>query len=184
MSRGLTSAITTEIDSGRTRPAVFVKAEFDSGDLRLWTGKGELTWDSQTWTGAGNLLSIETIEETEETVARGARVRLNGMPAAILALAYSEEYQGRPCTIWMGFLDDNRAVIADPFILFRGSMDVIEDQEDGETATFILSVENALIALEKAPERTYTHEDQQELFPGDTCFIQMPDIVNLEIELE
>jgi len=183
MSRDLTPAIETEIESGQTSPILLVKAEFDSGDVRLHSGLGNLSWNGEAWTGAGQLLTVDEIEEVADAISRGATVQLNGT-ASMLSLAYNEDYQGRPCTVWLGFLDASHAVIADPFVLFKGFMDVIDDEESGDDVYFQLRVENALVALEKAPERTCTDEDQRELFSDDTFFIQIPDIVNLEVELE
>ena len=37
--------------------------------MRLWTGVGTISWDGQTWIGAGNILGLTAIEETVEVRA-------------------------------------------------------------------------------------------------------------------
>jgi len=50
----------------------FLAAEllFDSGALRLWNGYGDLTIDSNTYTGGGSLISVSAIEEAAEIGAK------------------------------------------------------------------------------------------------------------------
>jgi hypothetical protein len=44
---------------------------------------------------------------------------------------------------------------------------VMTIQEDGQTATVSLQVENVLIDLERPRTRKYTDEEQRKRFPGD-----------------
>lgn len=184
MTRALNSATVAELATRTLHPALFLKAEFDSGDLNLWTGYGPIDWNGDTWTGSGALLSIDALTEASDVVARGGVFELSGLDAAILNYAYAEDYQGRPFTLYLGFLDDDRQIIADPVVMFAGAMDVLEDSDDGETATVRMSVENALVALERSVERTYTPADQKERYADDTFFDYVAELQNKEIRLE
>jgi hypothetical protein len=58
-SRHLTTAMDAAIVAGKVRPVIFVEGSFhasgspDEEFLRLWSGLGDFSWDSKTWTGAG-----------------------------------------------------------------------------------------------------------------------------------
>ncbi len=82
--------------------------------LRLWTGVGTLVFEGVSWTGAGTLLGVSTIEETTETAAKGADITITGLPPEVLSLALGTPYQGRTCKIYFGVLtQDNRILKED-----------------------------------------------------------------------
>lgn len=167
MSRTLTTSMQAEIAKPALSPVFLVEAEFSSGPVRVWTGGGELSWDAKTWTGLGHLISIRPLADTQNVEANGMTITLSGVPSSLIAIVYGEFAQGRPCTVWLGMLDDSGAVIADPVRLNRGRLDAIADEDDATTATISVTVENGLRDLKKPNTRRYTNEDQQRLFPGD-----------------
>jgi len=198
MTRGLDSSIVSAIESGTYAPIFLIAAEFEdsqgvSDALYLWTGMGSLTYDSNEYVGTGTLLTIDGLQEILEVVSRGLTVTLDGIGVStvnsegdsILDLAYRTEYQNRPFTLLFGLINiSTRALVGTPEIWFSGLMDVMTPEEDGETATVSLTVENALVALEKPISTTYTAEDQKEKYAGDTFFDQVTELQNMEIELE
>ena len=121
-------------------------------------------------------MEISPIEETTSIQAPGTVLKLSGVPSSILTLVDGEDYQGRVCRIYLGFLNSSGAVIADTYEIFRGLMDVMEDVEDGVTATVTLRAENALVDLERPVERRYTPEDQKLVDATDTFFDYVADL--------
>lgn len=196
MTRGLSAGLVAHLDGDVQRPAFLIEAEFQDSNgtdatLRLWTGIGPLSYDGKTWTGTGDILTMEGYEEIMDTVARGTSFTLSGIGTAdvngngdtIVDLALRTEYQSRPITLMAAFFDENWDVIG-AMVGFSGFMDVMDVQEDGETATVSLTAENAMVALERRVGRTYTKEDQQERYSGDTFFDQVADLTNMEIRLD
>lgn len=180
MSRGNTAAVDAEIIKPQVRVVRFVELEF-STPLRLWTGLGDLTWDSKTWSGAGDLMGFGTTQETTEIRANGKSITLTGVPADLISLALSEDYQGNPARVWVGFLDASGSVIADPIQEFTGVMDTMAMSDDGQTASFELACENALVALERVNVQNYTSQRQKIDYPTDKGFDQVPQLQDLEI---
>ena len=74
MSRSLTTAFQNQLSASTLEPFFAIKLNFDSGDLRLWTGYGEITVASETYTGGGQLLNISPVEETVEIAAKGITI--------------------------------------------------------------------------------------------------------------
>lgn len=155
MSRELQSSITSALNNEVVQPYLAVDLAFDGGNLRLWTGVGDLTIDGNTYTGAGTLLSISNIEETAEIAAKGATLVLSGIPSSILSSALTEPYQGRLCAVHFGIVDGNSSEI------FEGFMDQMVIDEGPETCTVTLTVENRLVDLERPRVLRFTDQSQQ-----------------------
>lgn len=168
MARSLTAGVVTEVTGDSLAPILLVKLEFDSGDLNLWTGIGDLVFDGDTYTGAGDLLAFSPIEETDELKAVGLTATLSGIPSSLISIALAEDYMGRPVSVWFGVLSgDPPALVADPVKVFAGLIDTMPIEDAGETATIQVTMENRLARLEESRARRYTPEDQAIDYPGD-----------------
>ena len=183
MSRNLTAAMVTEVTATGLTPVFFVKFEFDSGDIRFWSGIGDKTFNAEIYTGSGDLLTIAPAEETQQLKATNANFNLSGIPSTIISLAMSEDYQGRFVNLWFAILDSSGAIVADPFLQFKGRMDVMNIQDAGDTATITVSAESVLVDLERPKERRNTDEDHQLDNAGDKFFEFVPALVDREIIL-
>lgn len=170
MTRDITTAFKNEIISDSITPIILVQAFFDSETLRFWNGYGQLSYNSNMYTGAGHLIGISKIDETTLLEARGVNISLSGIPSSLLSVALSEEYQGRKVTIDWALLDSSDNIISDPYRFFSGKADVITIKDGADTATLSLAAENDLIVLKRINERRRTPEDQKIKHPGDTFF--------------
>ncbi len=166
MSRNLTTAVSNQLSADELQPFFAIKLNFDSGSLKLWTGYGDITVDSETYTGGGQFLAVSPVEETVEVAARGVTMSLNGIDASLITLALTENYQTRSAKVFLGVLSSG-AVVADPYLVFDGRMDVMTIDDNGETATISMTAESRLIDLERPKLRRYTSEDQKLNHPDD-----------------
>ena len=154
MARTLTSGLAAAALAARVAPILLVELVFDSATTRVWSGYGDLTWGARTFTGAGTLGAVSPVEEATELRATGVDLTLSGIPSDVLSLALSEPYQGRLATIWLGAMNpDTFALIADPYQIFAGRMDVMTVSDSGDTGKVTISVESRLIDLERSSER-------------------------------
>jgi hypothetical protein len=170
MSRSLTAPMEAATLAPVICPILLVEALFDSGTVRMWSGFGDLSWGG-TWIGAGNLLGIGDVTEASELRATGLDVSLSGIPSEMLALALSEPYQDREARVYLGVFDTNTgALLADPYLVFGGRMDVMQIEDGGQSAKISISVESKLIDLERGRERRWEDADQTAFFPGDRFF--------------
>lgn len=181
MSRTLSSEMQAVATAEVVRPVYLVDMEFSSGSVYLWSGLGDLTFNSNTYIGAGDLLSIGAIQETTELTANGASVTLSGIKQSLLTIARDEPYQGRPLIIRLGAFDDSGDLISSPVIMFSGFMDVMTIADAGETSTINVTAENKLIAFQTTAVRRYTAEDQKIDHPADRGFEFVAKIQEKEI---
>jgi hypothetical protein len=171
------SAVTADL----VRPIILVQCAFDSGNLNLWNGVGNLTVSSVDYVGAGTLLAIGEIAETSELQANGITVTLSGITDPLLAKARDEDYQGRELKVLLGAMDASNGVISTPVNVFSGFMDTMVINDSSETATIQIAVENRLIGFERTRVRRYTAEDQLIDFPSDKGLEFVADMAEKEI---
>lgn len=181
MSRSLTSAMQSAVTADLVRPIILVQCAFDSGNLNLWNGVGNLTVSSVDYVGAGTLLAIGEITETSELQANGITVTLSGITDPLLEKARDEDYQGRELKVLLGAMDASNGVISTPVNVFSGFMDTMVINDSSETATIQIAVENRLIGFERTRVRRYTAEDQLIDFPNDKGLEFVADMAEKEI---
>lgn len=175
---GMEAATTAEV----VVPVLLVEALFDSAPVRLWSGIGDLTWNGGAYTGAGALLGLGQVSETQELRATGLDVSVSGIPSELLSLALSEPYQGRIARVYLGVLNvTTGALLADPYQLFAGRMDTMNIAESGDTATIGMAIESRLIDLERSRERRFENEDQKIEFENDKFFEFVQSLQDAEV---
>lgn len=166
MSRTISSAANTAAQASSVRPFVLVDLDFTSGLIYVNSSDRTLTWSTHDYLGVGVLGKISAPTEAVDLTATGLSLELTGVPTDYINIALAQYYQGRACTVRLGFLDANYQIIVDPIIIFAGRMDQMVVQL-GATATVALSAESRLIDWEADRTRRYTDADQQAFFPGD-----------------
>ena len=202
MSRDLATDIIDALDDDVIYPFFAIELLFDGDNtLRLWTGLGTLTHNSQDWVGTGTLLNISTVEEASEIAVKGATVTLSGIPSSVISLALSQPYQGRVCNLYFGMFTVNKLLQqSDDYILlqtgakvllqtdqtsisniFSGYMDQMNILETPSTSTIELVVENRLIDLQRARIARFTSEYQKSLYPSDLGLDFVEDLQDKDI---
>ena len=165
--RTLSASMVTEVTATQLSPILLANLQF-STPVYLWSGYGNLVYNSTTYLGLGTLGTISPLEETTDLAARGLTLRLSGVPTANVSLALTENYQGRECSIMFGALSPTAGtLIASPVTVFAGRMDVMQITDDGNTAEITMTAESKLMEFKRPREIRYTDEEQQQLFPGD-----------------
>ena len=181
MSRGLPTAVANAVSADVVRPVLFVQCAFDSGDLNLWGGIGDLTAGGVDYVGAGTLLAVSGIKESTELQANGATVQLSGVTEPLLSKARDEDYQGRVLKVLLGTMNSSNSLISSPFVIFSGFMDTMTITDSGDTSTIKVTVENRLIEFERSRQRRYTAEDQKIDYPNDKGLEFVTEIAEKEI---
>jgi hypothetical protein len=185
--RNLTSGMKAAIIAQLVRPLFLVQVNTISGvstdadNVRMWTGFGNISWNSKTWVGAGKFGAIDNIPENVALVAGGIKLTLSGIPSALLVTALTDLNQGLPATVWFGCFDASGNIIADPYEAFSGHVDVVQAIDNPGTSTIMVSVESDLIDLNRSRVSRYCDPDQQLLFPGDFGFTFVPNIQEVNL---
>ena len=179
--QGLDASIVTRLGADEQALFFAVKAEFDTDDILVWSGTDDLTINSETYTGAGTLLSISNTEDNLELKSNGLVVSLSGMDTTVVKYALTENYQNRPITVFLGYVMGGTNEVAGTLTLFRGRMAslVINDTPAGSTVT--IDAENRLVDLDRPSNLRYTKESQNFLHSGDTGFNRVTSLQDKQI---
>ena len=168
MPRTLTTQIQNALAADVVRPVYLAYFDFAGGAVRTWTGPGDLSYDSQTWSSNGVVTRWPTITESIHLVANNSTLELSGNFAYGVDIADPAIYRARTCEIYLGFLDGNGALPSTHVVkVFSGRMAQIGFVEDGEVDAYSLTVESRLVDLTKAKVTRYTHQAQLQRYPGD-----------------
>lgn len=177
MARNLTAGFISELEATVKSPAIFIEGEFKTGTVHLWTGIGDIDWNGETWNSSGGLITgVSQISETSNVRADGIVVLLSGISETIRSLVLSEVEQGKPITVYIGFINDAGAVVVDPANAFEGRLDVPTMKDGGSAISISLAYETRLRDLERAREFRYTNESQKLLFDDDEGFEFVPSL--------
>jgi len=180
--QGIDSSIVNRLGADEQAMFLAMKAEFDSDDILLWSGTDSLTINSESYTGAGGLLSISSIEEGTELKSNGVVISLSGMDSTVLDYALTESYQNRFVTIFLGYLMGGTNEVAGTLTLFKGRMTTLSIQDNPAGSTITINAENRLIDLDRPCNFRYTKESQNFLHSGDTGFNRVTSLQDKEIK--
>jgi len=179
--QGLDSSIVNRLGADEQAMFLAIKAEFDSGTIRLWTGIDDLTISSESYTGAGQLLSISNVEESTDLKSAGLTVGITGMDTTVLNLALTENYQNRFITLYLGYVMGKTNEVAGTLVLFKGRMTTLSITDTPQGSTISINAENRLIDLDRPSNFRYTKESQNFLHNGDTGFNRVASLQDKEI---
>lgn len=177
--RDISSGFEILLDERHKKIFYMVQAEFPSGNVNLFTGRGTIEYNGETFIGSADLLSCGEIEETSALEAKGTSYTLSGTSEENVSLALSENYTGRSIRQWLGLYAPDGSF--EVYQIFEGFMDAMPISFEIEGAAITVKCENEMMLLKKAVGRKYTYEDQRIDFPDDEGFDSVSTITDVEI---
>lgn len=183
MTRGLSAGNLAHIAGPHHRPIVFVRFAFDGGEERAHNAVGEYRWPaaaSEVWTGVGALGDIGPLEEGLDLSPYGVMMQLNALDDELLETVNTEPLFNRRVTIYIGYLDENGVLVADPQERWSGLMDFPSIRLGLENG-IALQCESDLRFFDRANGALFTDEHQQRLFSGDKFFEFLPQMIDAQI---
>lgn len=181
MSRTITPEVEDAIKQRVVRPIILAEIEHPDGTVNVWSGIGSIDWDGKTWIGLGLLGRIGADAETVNIKVQTVTFDLAGVAQENLRFLETSA-QGRNALFRQAFLYDDGRIIPNPLFRYSGIISHIESAED-ENGTYTISVvtSSALGNVRRSVALSWTHEQQQEEFPGDTGLDRIPQLTDKEI---
>jgi hypothetical protein len=158
MSRGFPTAVATALAQQNVAIVTFAKLEFPSGTVYLHNSLGSLG-------------SISQVEEGLDVSPYAITLTLSGLDTTISGAALTEDYYLHGVTVYLGVLDTDDALIANPTQIWAGFMDQMNMTlgADGGDAIQLVA-ESELSRFNKSLNLMYTNTAQQERSTGDLFF--------------
>lgn len=167
--RTLSGTTTTQFSSSNAGPTVLLLQIDTSPVVYLATGNQTITHGGHDWLGTGAMGSVEEVADTAGQF-KSLRFTLTGVQSAYLSVALATNLKNVACTLSLCVLTvGDEKTVADVLQVFTGKMDQMPIQLAGGTCTISAVAEHAGVAYARAKPLRYTDDDQQRLYPGDTC---------------
>ena len=176
MSRTVPASILTALAQENVEQFLAVELLFDTAPVRLWTGYGDRTIDGNSYTGAGELLNIQGLEEAADLSAKALTITLSATSPELVSLALQEPYQRRKARVLYGVTGVN-----DYVEVFSGKMNTMTIEDAPDSGTISLLVDSKLVELDRASNRRYTSESQKSRHPNDTFFDYVAGLQDAEV---
>jgi len=170
MAHSLTSGMLAQTLAGSCRPIIFCEVDTAGGNVYMWNGYGNFSWNGQVWIGGGNLVDIGSVTEQNKVLATGCTLKLSGIDVALIAVALEDLQRYLPAKLWLGAIDDTFSLVNTPYQFLNGRVDTATIEQTGKTATITVSVESRLVAMRYPRSRRYTDLDQRLEHPNDGGF--------------
>lgn len=153
-----------------THPITFVLLDLDAAEIRAHDQAGRFTWGGNTWLGLGKVGELESIEEDLENPFPEVHLTLSGNESQFLTEFITTHFQGRPLSIWRGYLDvSTLQLVADPELQWPGviSHAAWGENEPGEATIQV----TGMLSYEYAPSTArWTDVHQRARHAGDKFF--------------
>lgn len=165
-----TAGFKAETEADVFNPFALVRMDLPSGTVRFFSGVGELSWNSQTWTGAGELGFVGKIDSGTQLRAGFVEIGLSGLESSLKADVLNYVARGAETFVYMGFYDSSGAIVADPWLAYYGRLDTTDVEDGAGGLTIKCRIIDGVGARLRQTKRRRTDADQQEIYSGDKVF--------------
>ena len=170
MTRSLTTAIKNELATNDLRPVHLITIGFTS-PVNLTDCSFSLTssvsGSSVTYTASDFIMGLSNFTEETDVTKTSLTLSLSGADLTFISTVLNENVVNDSVDIFRGFLNDSNALIADPFLLYRGKIESFEIQEGEKESTVALSIVSHWADFEKKNGRKTNNTSQQRFFSTD-----------------
>jgi hypothetical protein len=170
MTRSLTTAVKNELATNDIRPIHLITIGFGT-PVNLTDCSFPLTssvsGSSVTYSASDFILGISNHTEETDITKSSVSLNLSGADQTFISTVLNENVINDSVDIYRGFLNDSNALIADPFLLYRGKIDSFDIAETDKDSQVNLSIVSNWADFEKKNGRKTNNTSQQRFFSGD-----------------
>lgn len=170
MPRGLTSAVKTELETGNIDPVLLIELGFAT-PIYLTNASFDITSSvsgtSRTYTSNGHLRSITGVNETNKPTKNSLGLSLSAVDQTYISIVLNENIINNDVHVYRGYLDSTLSLVADPFLLFYGTINDYKITDNTTRASLIMTVTSHWGNFSKTSGRTTSDNSQKRFFTGD-----------------
>ena len=170
MTRSLSSDIKTELGTAEIIPVHLLTIAFGT-TVNLTDCSFDLTssvsGSSITYSASKFILGVSSFTEETDITKTSLTISLSGADTTYIAVVLAENVINDAVTIYRGFLNSSNALIADPFLLYKGTIDTFTITENEKESLLNLGVVSHWADFEKTNGRKTNNISQQRHFSSD-----------------
>lgn len=162
-------------------PAILWQVDHPNGMDYAWSGIGPLEFENNVYKGTDRFGRVSQPDESADLAIKQGTLELRGVPPE-LAAYLNTNIRNRVARVFLAAVV-NQKVKGEPFEFLRGRMDymTMPVAEDG-TVTIKVNLRIGFFSIERAQEKVWSHEQQQEDYPGDTGMSLIASLTEKEIK--
>lgn len=168
MSRGVSGTFNTITAGDHVTAFPLVEMQLATGTLYICGAAHDVAWNGNTYISARGLGQIDAIEELDSEI-RGLSFTLQGVTPDIIALALSDQSQGRAVIVRLAVL--NGTALEVDANAWSGLIDMMQIV-DGPEPSIRVTAEHRLVAWQSPQVVRFSDADQERIAPGDRFFDQ------------
>tara|TARA_R100000664_G_C2723141_1_gene115956 strand:+ start:229 stop:777 length:549 start_codon:yes stop_codon:yes gene_type:complete len=165
MSRNLSSSLLTQL-ANPTNTFCFLLEINTSTVFRLTDNQFDVTYDSNTYTSSGEIISVSTTAETGELKVEETSIELSNINSTLISVFDDQNYIDNTVNIYLAFFDSNETFI-DALTYFSGNIKNVEVNESNSESKITVTCSNHWSNWNLKKGRHFTDESQQLEFSGD-----------------
>jgi hypothetical protein len=168
MARGLTSAVKTALAASPSF-CHLVYIGFGTPVRKTdnsFTLTSSIEGSSQSYNADGILLGVGHVPESNTPINNSIDIIFSAVDQSLVSVVLGNDVLGVDVKVWRGVISSG-ALVADPFLLFHGSLADFAISDSGTTATLGITATNHFGNFEKINGRTTSDTSQQRHFSGD-----------------
>ena len=169
MTRTLTTAVKNELATDSLQPINLVYINVGTG-YRFTDHYKDVTYDGNTYLASSLFTKLTSVTESSEVEVSNITLSFSGADQTIISLFLSNNYMEKEAEVYKGFLDSNEAVIADPFLLFKGRIESFSIDESINQSNANIVVASHWSDFSKIEGRKTNTGSQQLHFANDLGF--------------
>ena len=169
MARGLTTAIKAVLSSNKINPVTLIYLGIGSG-TRYTDHYKDISYDGNTYTASSLFLGSSEVTEESNVAVDSITIAFTGADQTIISLLLNNQYMDKDVEVYKGFLNSSQALIADPFLMFKGRIESFSLQEVEQSSQVSISIASNWADFEKIAGRKTNTSSQELFFDGDLGF--------------
>jgi len=170
MTRSLSTAIKNELATNDIRPIHLITIGFNT-PVNFTDNSFDLTssvsGSSVTYSASSHFLGISDFTEQTDVSKSSISITLSGADQSFISIVLNENVINDIVTIHRGLLADDNTIIADPFLLYKGTIENFEIQEQATSSSLALSIVSHWADFNKRNGRKTNNTSQQRFFSSD-----------------
>lgn len=164
--RGFGSSLEAALSDDTVSLAILVYVDWPGGAGRFWSGVGPLSWDSETWAGAGDLGGIDKVGDSLNKNDIGVELTLNYLDDDVRNEVVTDDPVGSDASIYLALMDEDVQVV-EAYEIFPGFVDEVQIIDSGESGAIKVRIASELARISRPLWFQLSDAHQQDLFSGD-----------------
>ena len=170
MTRSLTTAVKNELATNDIRPIHLITIGFGT-PINITDCSFPLTssvsGSSVTYTASSFVLNVSNFTEEIDITKTTLSLSLSGAVQTFISTTLSENITNDQVTIFRGLLADDNTLIADPFLLYKGSIEGFNISESETSSVLNIKVVSHWADFDKKNGRKTNNTSQKRFFSTD-----------------